>query len=100
MGKWETFPILKEDIVGARLAGASVAKTAKSLRVSRATVCKVMSTYTNRWKTTSVKRNSGRKSNLTERDVRIVSKNQTTAATQVAVELKIHPEYPVCTKTV
>jgi transposase len=59
-------------IIGARLAGAL-------LGVSRLTVAKFMSAYTNHGKTTSVKRNSGRKSTLTERDRhtlrRIVLKN-------------------------
>jgi transposase len=74
-------------IVGAHLAGASVIKTATLLGASRATVSKVMSAYTNRGKTTSAKRNSGRNSTLTERDRRtlrrIVSKNHTTTAAQV-----------------
>jgi transposase len=72
-------------IVGARLARASVTKTATLLGVSRATVSKVISAYTNHGKTTSAKRNSGRKSTLTERDHRtlrrIISKNHVTTAT-------------------
>jgi transposase len=64
------------------LAGASVIKIAILLGVSRGTVFKVMSAYTNHGKTTSAKRNSGRKSTLTERDRctlrRIVSKNYST----------------------
>jgi hypothetical protein len=48
-------------IVGVRLAGASVTKTATSLGVLRATVSKVMSAYTNHGKTTSAKRHSGQK---------------------------------------
>jgi hypothetical protein len=51
-------------IVGARLAGASVIKTATLLGVPRATVSTVMSAYTNHGKTTSAKRNSGRKLTL------------------------------------
>jgi hypothetical protein len=69
-------------IVGARLAGASVIKTAILLGVWRAIVSKVMLAYTNHGKTTSAKRSSGRKSTLTERDRRtlrrIVSKNHRT----------------------
>jgi transposase len=74
-------------IIGARLAGASVKKTATLLHVSRATVSKVMSAYTNHGKTTSAKRNSGKKSALTERDHRtlrtIVLRNHRTTAAQV-----------------
>jgi transposase len=74
-------------IVGARLGGASVIKTDTLLGVSRATVFKVMSAYTNQGKTTSAKRNGGRKSELTERVRRmlrrIISKNHTTTAAQV-----------------
>jgi transposase len=68
-------------IVGARFAGASVTKTAILLDVLIATVAEVMTAYTNRGKTTSAKRNSERKSKLTERDRRTlrraVSKNFT-----------------------
>jgi transposase len=56
-------------IVGARLAGAFMTEIAVSLRVSSATVSKVMLVYTNHGKTTSAKRNSGRKSALTERGI-------------------------------
>jgi CTP-dependent riboflavin kinase len=56
-------------IIGARLAEASVIKTAL-LGVSRATASKVLSAYTNHRKTTSTKRNSGPKSTMTERDRR------------------------------
>jgi predicted transcriptional regulator len=68
-------------IVGAHLAGASVTKTATLLGVSRVTVSKVMSAYTNHAKT-SAKRNSGGK------------------LAQVTAELNIHLEDPVSTKTV
>jgi transposase len=74
-------------MIGARLAGASVTQTATSLGVSRATVSKVMSAHTNHGKTTSANRDSGRKSTLTERDRhilrRIVLKNHRTTAAQV-----------------
>jgi hypothetical protein len=54
-------------IVGARLAGASVPKTDTLLGLSRATVSEVMSAYTNHGKKTSEKRNIWRKSTLKER---------------------------------
>jgi predicted transcriptional regulator len=55
----DLFDFEREQIVGARVAGASVIKTATLLGVSRATVSKVMSAHTNHGKTISVKRNSG-----------------------------------------
>jgi hypothetical protein len=62
-----------------------------------------MSACTNHEKI-SAKRNSGRKSTLTERKSRtlrrIISKNQRTPAAQVTAELNIHLEDPVSTKTV
>jgi transposase-like protein len=92
------------EMVGARLAGAAVIKTATLLGVSSATVSKVMSAYTNHGKTATAKRNSGWKSTLTERDRlklrRIVSKNHSTTAGQVTAELNIQLEDPVSTKTV
>jgi transposase len=54
--------------VGGRLGGASVTKAATLLGVSSGTVSKVMSAYTHHGKTTSRKRNSWRKSSLTEID--------------------------------
>jgi hypothetical protein len=63
-----------------------------------------MSAYTNHGKTSSAKRNSGRKSTLAERDRRtlrrIVSKNHRNIAAQLIAELNIHLEDPVSTKTV
>jgi transposase len=71
-------------IVGAHLAGASMTKTATLFGVSRVTVYKVMSAYTNCGKTTSAKRNCVQKSTITERDRpalrSIVSKYQGTTA--------------------
>jgi hypothetical protein len=64
-----------------------VIKSAVLLVVSRATVSKFMSTYTNHGKKTSAKRNSGRNSTVTERDSRIlgriVSKSSTTTSAVV-----------------
>jgi hypothetical protein len=60
--------MLKEDNVGAHLAGVSLTKTETLLGVRRASVSKVMSAYTKTRKTTSAKRNSRRKLTLTDRD--------------------------------
>jgi hypothetical protein len=57
-------------IVGAHLAGASVIKTATLVDVSRAAMSKAMMTHTNHWKTSSSKKNSGRKPKLSNRDRR------------------------------
>jgi hypothetical protein len=62
-----------------------------------------MSAYTDHGKTTSARKNRGRKSTLTERGCRtlrrIVSKNHRITAAQVTAEPKIHLEDPVSTKT-
>jgi len=55
-------------IVGASLAGASATKTATLLGVSRAAVPMVMTAYKNHGKTSSDKRNSGRKQTRSEGD--------------------------------
>jgi hypothetical protein len=57
-----------KQIVHPCLAEVSVIKSATLLAVLRATFSKVMSAYMNHGKKTSVKRNSGRKSTMTERD--------------------------------
>ena len=81
-------------IVGARVVGASVTKTVTSLGVSRAAVSEVMKAYTNHGKTSSAKRNIGRKPKLSERDRRTlkrsVFKNQRIAVAKVTAELNIH----------
>jgi hypothetical protein len=87
-------------IIGVHLPGVSGTKTIILLGVSRVIVSKVMSAYTNRGKTTSVKTNSGQKSTFTETDhrtSRTVLKNHSTAA-QVT-ELIIHLKDLISTKT-
>jgi transposase len=97
LGKRDLSDLEGEQIVGARLAGASVTKIVTLLGVSRATIYRVMSAYeyTNHEKT-SAKRNCEQKSTLTERDRRtlrrIISKNHITTAAQVTAELSIHIE--------
>jgi transposase len=80
-------------IINVRLAASSVTKT-DTLGVSRATVSKVMSAYTNHGKTASAKRKSGRKLNLTERDRRtlrrIASKNHRTTTPQMSCNRTEH----------
>ena len=82
--KWETYQIFRGQLVGAHLAGASVTETATLLGVSRAAVSKVMMTYTNHGRTSSPKRNSGRKPKLSEMDCptlkRIVSINHSSSS--------------------
>jgi predicted transcriptional regulator len=60
--------------VCARLAGASATKKATLLGVSGAAVPKVMTTYRNHAKTSSAKRNSGRKQTRSERYCRTLKK--------------------------
>jgi len=59
MGDFSDFQ--RGQIVGVHLAGASVNKTATLLGGSKAAVSKVMTTYTYQGRTSSAKRNSGRK---------------------------------------
>jgi hypothetical protein len=97
MGDLSDFEI--GQIVGERLAGAFVTKTAILLGISRVAVYKVMSAYMNYGKTTSMK-NSGRKSALTGRGRRttgrIVSKNHRTTAAQVTGELNTYSSCRPC----
>ena len=77
-------------IVGARLAGTSVMKQSL-LGVSKAAVSRVMMSYTNHGRTSSAKRNSGRKQKLSERDhclsKRIVTTNHRRTAAKVQQNL-------------
>jgi predicted transcriptional regulator len=99
----DLFDFERGEIGGAFLAGASVTKTATLLGVSRATVSKVMSAYTNHGKT-SAKRDSAQNLSLTERYCRklrrIVSKNHRNTEAQVTAELNIHLDDRLSTKTV
>jgi len=90
-------------IVGVRLAEASVTKMATLLCVSRAAIAKVMTAYTNHGKTASAKRNSGQKTKLSERDhctLKSVSNSHRTAAAKVTAEINIHLADFVSTKTI
>jgi predicted transcriptional regulator len=85
-------------IVGAQLAGAFVIETATLLGISRATVSKVMSAYTNHGKTTSAKINIEReRSSYIEKDC--FEKTQNCSTGDRTAELNIHLD-PVSTKAV
>jgi hypothetical protein len=78
IGKLEIYPNLKDEVVGAHLAGASVT-TATLSNVSRVTVSEVMSVCTNHGKTESAKGKSGQKSTFLLKE-RIVLKSVSTIA--------------------
>jgi predicted transcriptional regulator len=98
--KWETLEFQREQIVGARLAGASVIKTAILLGVSRAAVSKVMMTYTNHGNTSSAKRKRGRKPKLSKKDRRTLKRNVSKKITHYCGKLSIHLEDRISTKIV
>ena len=91
-------------IVGARMAGASVTETARMLSVARGTVSKVMNAFKREGKTSSEKHKSGRKMKMSERArrtlKRIVREDRKTTAPKITAELNKHLQDPVSTKTV
>uniref|UniRef100_A0A3B4DZ70 Transposase Tc1-like domain-containing protein n=1 Tax=Pygocentrus nattereri TaxID=42514 RepID=A0A3B4DZ70_PYGNA len=97
-------------IVGARMAGASVTRTAELLNVSRGTVSKVLTAFAKYGQTASAKRNCGRKAKLSDSErralIRIVAekhRNQTTKKTttfDITTELNQNRCDPVSTRTV
>ena len=94
----------KSQIVGARMAGASVTETARMLSVSRGTVSKVMTAFKREGKTSSEMHKSGRKMKMSERARRtlnrIVREDRKTTAPKITAELNKHLQDPVSTKPV
>ncbi|GFV43794.1 transposable element Tc1 transposase [Trichonephila clavipes] len=91
-------------VIGARLAGASVSRTANLVGVLKTTVLRVITAYTNLGKVSSAKHNRGRKLKLKDRDrrvlKRIVARNRKTTLPQITSEMNTHLMNPVSMKTI
>ncbi|GFV03027.1 transposable element Tcb1 transposase [Trichonephila clavipes] len=100
----DLFEVKRGMVIGARLAEASLSRTAKFVGVSRTTVSRVMTAYTNMGKVSSVKHNSGRKLKLKDRHrrvlKRIVARNRKTTLPQITSEMYTHLLNPDYMKTI
>ncbi|GFY30840.1 transposable element Tc1 transposase [Trichonephila clavipes] len=94
--------VKRDMIIGARLAGASLSRTANLGVVLSTTVSRVMTVYTNLGKVSSAKHNSGRKLKDRDRRVlkRIVAQNRKTTLPQITSEMNTHLLNSVSTKTI
>ncbi|XP_071037948.1 uncharacterized protein [Parasteatoda tepidariorum] len=91
-------------IIGARLTGASVSRTANLVGVSMTTESRSLSAYTKFCKVSSVRHNSGKKSKLSDRDrrvlKRIVARKRKTTLPVITSEMNTHLQNPVSMKTI
>ena len=85
------------------MAGASVTKTVELFSVARSNVWKIMTAFGEEGKTYSLKQNSGRKRNLSDRDrqtlTRIVKKDHKNTTQKITAKLNDHLENLVSSKT-
>ncbi len=87
----------------AHLAGMSLTFMSQLFNVLKTIVFTIMTVYTKHGKTSAVKKNSGQKPKVNDRDCqtlrrRTVYKQHRTIAAKVTASLNIHPKNPVSTK--
>lgn len=91
-------------IIGARLPGASMSKTANFMGISWNTVSRVTAAYKKLGKVIFAKENSRQNSKLTDRDrsvlKRIVAPKLKTTLPQITSGVNTHLQNPLSTKTV